>query len=80
MTRIVVHPERWTGRGFYWPTPAGRLRWWLRGLLWPGYECANCIGMIEHGCECWYYGAIAPGAPPERWRVWARKVFEGVRW
>lgn len=28
-----------------------------------GYECENCIGMIEHGCYCAAMGCTAPGGP-----------------
>lgn len=80
MTRIVVNPSGWTGRSFYAETPAEWLKGEIHALLWPGFNCDNCIGMIEHGCECAYYGASAPGAPPEPWRVLARKVFERVCW
>lgn len=27
------------------------------------YECADCIGMHEHGCYCKAMGALQPGGP-----------------
>jgi hypothetical protein len=27
------------------------------------YECADCIGMREHGCYCQAMGALRPGGP-----------------
>jgi hypothetical protein len=49
-------------------------RRWLRRLAWPVYECADCIGMKEHGCQCAAYDAEAPGTPPTRWRRLLRKL------
>ena len=46
------------------------LYWHLRDLAFPVYDCEDCIGMIQHGCQCAYYGAPAPGVKPERWRAW----------
>lgn len=76
MTQIVVDSETWTGRGHYWPDPITHLRWAVRRWLYPLFDCADCIGMIQHGCECAYYGAVAPGVGPERWRHLLRKLFK----
>jgi hypothetical protein len=52
-----------------------RLRWRLRRLTWPVYDCEQCVGQdVWQGCYCDYHGGVAPGVGPERWRVWLRKV------
>ena len=38
---------------------------WFRRIYnhaYPTYECENCIGMGEYGCQCAYYLAYAPGS------------------
>lgn len=27
------------------------------------YECKDCIGMIDHGCQCQAMNALSPGCP-----------------
>jgi hypothetical protein len=56
---------------------------WLHGLLyrlaWPPYECGDCLGLgPEHGCNCAWYGAEAPGVPCSEWRVHARRLWSVV--
>jgi hypothetical protein len=36
-------------------------------LAYPVFNCDDCIGMREHGCQCAAYGAVAPCTPPNRW-------------
>jgi hypothetical protein len=36
---------------------------WLRELGWPAYDCADCIGMQQHGCYCAAYRAYGPCDP-----------------
>lgn len=43
---------------------------WLYDIAYPNFDCEDCIGMFEYGCQCAYYGASAPGIGPERWRRW----------
>lgn len=78
MTQIVIDSKAWTGRGHHWPDPITALTWWIYSLLWPSFDCADCVGMIQHGCECAYKEAVAPGCGPEPWRVCLRGVFN--RW
>lgn len=42
---------------------------------WPLFSCQNCIGMIEYGCQCDYYGAISPGVGPTRWHRFLRRLY-----
>lgn len=49
---------------------------WVRELAHPPYDCEDCIGMIQHGCQCAYYGAPAPGMAPEWWRELLRKILK----
>lgn len=53
-----------------------RLRWWvsdgLRKLAWPVYDCADCIGMREHGCQCSYYDCVEPCALAHEGHEWLR--------
>ena len=72
---VVVNSERWTGRSFYAETPIEWLRGEIHALLWPAFDCADCIGMIHHGCQCAYYEAVAPGTGPEPWRLFMRRLF-----
>lgn len=52
-----------------------RLYWKWRALLYPSYECTQCVGQDWwQGCYCQYHGGIAPGIGPETWRVWLRKL------
>lgn len=60
-----------TYRAGTWTGTDGRSPWDLlrravRARLWPGYDCEDCIGMREHGCQCMYYGAMQPGVGPTR--------------
>lgn len=43
-------------------------------LAWPVYDCEDCIGMREHGCQCAYYDCEAPCCPPAWWRRLLRKA------
>ncbi|WP_292229375.1 hypothetical protein [Brevundimonas sp.] len=78
MTSIVVNSESWTGRSFYAETPIEWLKGEIHAALWPSFDCVDCIGMIQHGCQCGYYGAVAAGVGPEPWRVFLRRVFNGA--
>lgn len=73
--RLIVDSAAWTGRGHYWPDPMERLLGAIHAALWPGFACADCIGMIQHGCECAYHEAVAPGTPPGPVRRFCRRVF-----
>lgn len=42
---------------------------------WPLFACENCIGMIEHGCQCDAFEAIAPGVGPTRWHRFLRRLY-----
>lgn len=42
---------------------------------WPMFSCADCIGMIEYGCQCDYYEAVAPGVGPTRWHRFLRRLY-----
>jgi hypothetical protein len=44
----------------------------LRDLAWPTYDCADCIGMKPHGCQCAYYDAVAPSTAPGGWHRFLR--------
>jgi hypothetical protein len=58
-----------------------RLRKWLLSIAWPTYDCEDCIGMVEHGCQCAVYDAIKPGGPgPEPWRMALRKALTAIGW
>lgn len=71
----VVDSQSWTGREHFSPTPAGYVLRWINRLLYPSYDCEDCIGMmISHGCYCAAYDAVAPCTPPEPWRAWARSL------
>jgi hypothetical protein len=48
----------------------------LRRLAYPTFECQNCIGMHEYGCQCAATGAEAPGVGPSRWRRALRWALE----
>lgn len=78
MSCIVVDSERWTGRPFWACTPLDSLLGEIHAFLWPAFDCADCIGMIQHGCECAYLQAVAPGAGPEPWRSFLRNLFNRV--
>lgn len=50
----------------------GVLAWPRRALFrlaYPVFDCIDCIGMREHGCQCAYYDAVAPGKPPRWWHI-----------
>lgn len=48
-----------------------RLLRWLNHIAYPTYECRYCIGQEWHqGCWCAYYGAVAPGVGPSKFRLW----------
>lgn len=42
---------------------------------WPMFSCENCIGMIEYGCQCDAYEAVAPGVSPSRWHRFLRRLY-----
>lgn len=70
-----IDSQAWTGRGHYWPTPAGYVWRWISRILYPSYACQYCVGQEHwHGCYCGYYGAVAPGVGPEPWRVFLRQL------
>lgn len=79
MMRGGVGSWHWTGRAPYAPTPWDMLRGHVRRLLWPSYNCRQCVGQEEwRGCYCAYYGAPGPGEGPSGARVWARGLAQ--RW
>jgi hypothetical protein len=43
-------------------------------IAWPQYDCEDCIGMKDYGCQCSVYGAVAPGIGPEPWRKGLRRI------
>lgn len=78
MTQIVVNSEAWTGRPFWALDPLDSLLWEIHAFLWPAFDCADCIGMIQHGCYCTYQEGVAPGTGPEPWRAFLRNIFNRV--
>lgn len=42
---------------------------------WPLFACQNCIGMIEYGCQCDVYEAIAPGVGPTKFNRFLRRLY-----
>lgn len=55
---------------------------WLKSIAYPVYDCADCIGMGQHGCYCSYHNASAPGMPPTRWQrlaLYMLSHLEGLR-
>lgn len=72
-----------TYRAGNWTGTDGRSPWDLlrravRERLWPGYDCEDCIGMREHGCQCMYYEAMGPGVGPTRLESLGRWVARAV--
>lgn len=61
---VIYDSAAWTGRGAWAGSPIDVARRAIRARLYPAFDCADCIGMREHGCECAYYGATAPGEGP----------------
>jgi len=68
---------------YYWLPPWKR---WLRKrfytpceILWPGYECKQCVGQERwQGCYCRYYQAWDVDWPyPPLWAVVGRAIW---RW
>jgi hypothetical protein len=59
------------------------MRGWSRMKLWvvlyPGFECRNCIRDRRYGCYCSYAGCTAPGEGPDDWVVYLRCLFMGER-
>jgi hypothetical protein len=56
---------------------------WLHRLIydlaWPSYACELCVGQEEwRGCQCEYYGAIAPYTPPRPIHTLARQVWSFI--
>lgn len=47
----------------------------LYDYAWPCFDCADCIGMRQYGCECSYLNAVAPGVGPNRRQRFARWLF-----
>lgn len=78
MTRIPS--STWTGRPPWAGSPVAVACRALQHFLYPVFDCTDCIGMIEHGCQCDYYGAIAPGVPPEPWHTWLRNLIGRRLW
>jgi hypothetical protein len=65
----------WTGRPAHAGTPLTMLRWRLYGLLYPGFECEQCVGQAReyaHCCYCAYNGAIGPSRGAGPIREWLR--------
>lgn len=42
---------------------------------WPLFACGNCIGMIECGCQCDAYEAVAPGVGPTLRHRFLRRLY-----
>lgn len=76
---IRFFSSAWTGRDHNAGTPIDAIRRAWNAFLWPSYRCEDCEGSATHGCYCQAHGAIAPGVPPERWRVWLRKLPRRIR-
>lgn len=55
-----------------------RLKYWIRDKLYPNFDCEDCIGMIQYGCQCDYYEAFAPGSPPGFVVTQLRKIYKWV--
>lgn len=73
----IIHSESWTGRKAHAGTPLDALRWRLYGLLYPGFECQQCVGQAQeyaHCCYCAWNGAIAPCVDAGPIRHWLRDL------
>ena len=53
----------------------GDVRNALYRAAWPLFACQDCIGMIEYGCQCDVYEAVAPGVGPTRWHRFLRRLY-----
>lgn len=50
----------------------------IRNKLYPSFDCEDCIGMKQYGCQCDYYEAIAPGVGPTKFLVFLRKIWKNI--
>lgn len=50
-----------------------------RNLLYPSYECEQCVGQEPwRGCYCAYFGCVAPNKGCETWRSYLRMLNDCV--
>jgi hypothetical protein len=50
------------------------IRKFLKQKAYPTFDCEDCIGMKDHGCQCAAYEAIAPNTPPTKFHTFLRWI------
>jgi len=73
----TIDSQSWTGRAPWAGNPLQVARRRLCNLLYPSYECQQCVGQEAHwGCYCGYHLCVSPCVGPGAIHHWLRGFAE----